>query len=80
MVKYFYMGDSERTFPSASVTVKKGETFDGPAGITAPGLSIVPEEKPAPAVEKKKEKSKEKPLEDNEIIASDTTVGDDING
>lgn len=66
MVKYRYIGDSERVFPSVPITVNKGDEFEAEAGLTAPGLEVVHHH------EKKKES---KPS-----ASSDLKVGDEING
>lgn len=58
MAKYQYNGDVERTFPALGVTVKKGDTFEGPEGLSAPGLSLVSSAKSAPAETASKEKAK----------------------
>ena len=50
MPKYEYKGDAERSFPALGITVKKGDTFDGPEGLTAPGLILASSAKTAPAV------------------------------
>lgn len=61
MARYTYSGDEDRTFPSLGITVKKGESFDGPDGLRARGLSLASSTpKTAPAVtEAPKEVSKE---------------------
>lgn len=61
MPRYEYTGDVERSFPTLGITVKKGESFDGPDGLTAPGLSLVSSAKSAPAVVATKEINKDKP-------------------
>jgi hypothetical protein len=50
MARYIYNGDEDRTFPSLGITVKKGESFDGPEGLRARGLSLDSNAKSAPAV------------------------------
>ena len=35
MARYIYNGEEDRTFPSLGITVKKGESFDGPEGLRA---------------------------------------------
>ena len=40
MARYTYNGDEDREFPSLGITVKKGESFDGPEGLRARGLSL----------------------------------------
>lgn len=57
MAKYQYNGEDERVFPALGITAKKGDTFEGPEGLNAPGLSLVSSAKSAPA-EAAKEKSK----------------------
>lgn len=54
MPKYQYKG-VPRTFPSLGITVKDGDTFEGPAGLRGQGISLVTsfEEKTAPAVKEK---------------------------
>lgn len=70
MVKYRYDGDMERVFPSVPIVVSKGDEFEGPAGLTARGLTIVTRE------DKKKEIKEVK--EDSKPSASpDITVGDE---
>ena len=58
MPKYVYNGDDERSFPTLGITVKKGDSFEGPEGLRAPGLTLE-SSKTAPAVEAHKEKTKE---------------------
>jgi hypothetical protein len=41
MVKYEYTGEEGREFPSVPITVKKGDTFEGPEGLVAYGLKVV---------------------------------------
>ena len=41
MPKYQYNGDSELEFPTLGITVKQGDQFDGPDGITADGVAVV---------------------------------------
>jgi hypothetical protein len=50
MARYIYNGDEDRVFPSLGITVKKGESFDGPEGLRARGLSLDSNAKSAPAV------------------------------
>jgi hypothetical protein len=50
MPRYEYNGEDERVFPTLGLTVNKGDSFDGPEGLTAAGLSIVSSAKTAPAV------------------------------
>jgi hypothetical protein len=70
MVRYKYEGHGERIFPSVPIVASYGDEFEGPSGLTAPGLKVIT----AIKEEKKKEKEAVKPSE------IDTTVGDDING
>lgn len=58
MPRYTYSGEDERSFPTLGITVKKGDSFEGPEGLRAPGLSLE-SSKAAPAVEAQKEKTKE---------------------
>jgi hypothetical protein len=48
--KYEYNGESELVFPTLGITVNKGDSFDGPEGLTAQGLSLASSAKTAPAV------------------------------
>lgn len=41
MPKYQYDGDQVLEFPTLGITVKNGDQFDGPDGITAEGVSVV---------------------------------------
>lgn len=50
MVTYEYTGESERVFPTVSITVNKGDQFDAPAGLVFADLKVVSEKKSAPAV------------------------------
>ena len=50
MARYTYNGEEDRVFPSLGITVKKGESFDGPEGLRARGLSLDSNAKSAPAV------------------------------
>jgi len=78
MPRYEYNGEVERTFPSLKITVKKGDSFDGPAGLRAPGLSLASTAKTAPAVptapkEEPKVEVKEETIKPS--ASSDTTAG-----
>ena len=82
MARYIYNGDEDRTFPSLGITVKKGDSFDGPEGLRARGLSLASSApKTAPAVaEAPKEAVKEQPkqeikLENKPSASSDITAG-----
>jgi hypothetical protein len=81
MARYTYNGDEDRTFPSLGITVKKGESFDGPEGLRARGLSLDSNAKSAPAVstapkETVKEKAKEEiKSEDKPSASPDITAG-----
>jgi hypothetical protein len=77
MARYIYNGDEDRTFPSLGITVKKGESFDGPEGLRARGLSLDSNAKSAPAVPTApKEAVKEINKTENKQSASpDTTAG-----
>jgi hypothetical protein len=41
MATYEYNGDSVLEFPTLGLVVKSGDQFEGPEGITAPGVSVV---------------------------------------
>lgn len=41
MATYEYNGDADLEFPTLGITVKKGDQFEGPDGITASGVSVV---------------------------------------
>lgn len=76
MARYTYNGDEDRTFPSLGITVKKGESFDGPEGLRARGLSLDSNAKSAPAVPtapkeatKETNKSETKPSASSDITA-----------
>jgi hypothetical protein len=78
MPRYEYKGEGERTFPSLGITVKKGDSFDGPDGLNAPGLSLASTAKTAPAVptapkEEPKAETKEESIKPS--APSDTTAG-----
>jgi len=81
MARYTYNGEGERTFPSLGITVKKGESFDGPDGLRARGLSLASSApKTAPAVptapkEAVKEITKEVKSEDKPSASPDITAG-----
>jgi|NOAtaT_7_FD_contig_31_7718033_length_422_multi_2_in_0_out_0_2 hypothetical protein len=77
MARYIYNGDEDRVFPSLGITVKKGESFDGPEGLRARGLSLDSNAKSAPAVptapkEAVKETNK---TENKQSASSDITAG-----
>jgi hypothetical protein len=77
MARYIYNGEEDRTFPSLGITVKKGESFDGPEGLRARGLSLDSNAKSAPAVPTApKEAVKETNKTENKQSASpDITAG-----
>jgi hypothetical protein len=77
MARYIYNGDEDRVFPSLGITVKKGESFDGPEGLRARGLSLDSNAKSAPAVTTApKEAVKEVNKTENKQSASpDITAG-----
>jgi hypothetical protein len=77
MARYIYNGDEDRVFPSLGITVKKGESFDGPEGLRARGLSLDSNAKSAPAVPTApKEAVKETNKTENKQSASpDITAG-----
>jgi hypothetical protein len=72
--KYQYNGDVERFFPTLGKIVKKGDVFDAPDGLVAPGLSLAEPAKTAPAASapKEKEKTKEEP---KPSASSDSNAG-----
>ena len=77
MARYIYNGEEDRVFPSLGITVKKGESFDGPEGLRARGLSLDSNAKSAPAVptapkETVKEVNKS---QNNQSASSDITAG-----
>jgi hypothetical protein len=77
MARYIYNGDEDRVFPSLGITVKKGESFDGPEGLRARGLSLDSNAKSAPAVPTApKEAVKEiNKTENKQSASSDITAG-----
>ena len=78
MARYIYNGEEDRAFPSLGITVKKGESFDGPEGLRARGLSLDSNAKSAPAVPTApKEAIKEinKSEEHKQSASSDITAG-----
>ena len=77
MARYIYNGDEDRVFPSLGITVKKGESFDGPEGLRARGLSLDSNAKSAPAVPTApKETVKEiNKTENKQSASSDITAG-----
>lgn len=50
MARYVYNGEIDHVFPTLGLTVKQGDSFDGPDGLVAQGLSYVSSGKTAPAV------------------------------
>jgi hypothetical protein len=48
--RYEYNGEVELVFPTLGITANKGDSFDGPEGLTAQGLSLASSAKTAPAV------------------------------
>lgn len=72
MVKYRYDGEAERVFPSVPITVKKGDEFEAPAGLSAKGLKVITEEKKKEIKEIKEIKQDSKPS-----ASPDITVGDE---
>jgi hypothetical protein len=69
MARYTYNGEVDMVFPTLGLVAKQGDSFDGPDGLTAPGLSSA---KTAPAVPTapiaKEETNKQS-------ASSDTTAG-----
>ena len=82
MARYTYNGEEDRTFPSLGITVKKGESFDGPEGLRARGLSLASSTpKTAPAVSEAPKEAPKEPAK-QEIkeqikpsVPSDITAG-----
>lgn len=72
MPKYQYNGEVERSFPTLGITVNKGDVFEAPDGLSAPGLSLADPAKTAPAAPAPKEKPKE---ENKPSASSDTNAG-----
>lgn len=70
MAKYLYTGDDERSFPTLGITVKKGDTFEGPEGLIAPGLTLESSAKSAPAATATKEN-----IISKSSASSDTNAG-----
>lgn len=54
MATYEYKGDAVLEFPTLGLIVKSGDTFEGPDGITALGVSVVSAKagKPVPVAPK----------------------------
>ena len=73
MARYTYNGEVEMVFPTLGLVAKQGDSFDGPDGLTAPGLSLS-SAKTAPAVPTA---PKETVKEDTnkQSASSDTTAG-----
>lgn len=61
MARYTYNGEVDMVFPTLGLVAKQGDSFDGPDGLTAPGLSLS-SAKTAPAV----------PTAPKEIVKEDT--------
>ena len=82
MARYTYNGDEDRAFPSLGITVKKGDSFDGPEGLRARGLSLASSTpKTAPAVSEAPKEAPKEPAK-QEIkeqikpsVPSDITAG-----
>jgi len=49
MAKYKYDGESELYFSGLGLTVQPGDTFEGPDGLSAFGLTVVTTSKTTPA-------------------------------
>ncbi len=73
MARYTYNGEVDLVFPTLGLVAKQGDSFDGPDGLTAPGLSLS-SAKTAPAVPTA---PKETVKEDTnkQSASSDTTAG-----
>jgi hypothetical protein len=75
--KYEYNGDSELVFPTLGITANKGDSFDGPEGLTAQGLSLSSSARTAPAVSANKSETPFKPNAkdgDKDGFVQDNTV------
>lgn len=77
-MKYRYIGETAKVFPSIGVTVEPGDEFDAPAGFVAIDVVSV-EAKPSFSGKHKKheevkEEAKEESIEPS--AASDTTLGE----
>lgn len=76
MVKYEYTGEMEMVFPTVPITVKKGDQFEAPAGLTAVGLKVVGQKESAPAVsEAPKAKEATKTAATQQSASTDTSAG-----
>ena len=76
-MKYKYIGETEKVFPSIRVTVKPGDEFDAPAGFVA--TNVVPVETKQHFSSKPKAKHEEVKEEEQTTepsAASDTTLGE----
>lgn len=78
MPRYEYKGAGERVFPTLGITVKSGDSFEGPEGLKAPGLSLASSAKTAPAVATAPKETPKEPVKEETIkpsASSDTTAG-----
>lgn len=80
-MKYKYIGETEKVFPSIGVTVKPGDEFDAPAGfvsIDVQAVNVKPVEAKPNFSSKPKAKQEEvkKEEETDPSAASDTTLGE----
>ena len=77
-MKYKYIGETEKVFPSIGVTVKPGDEFDAPAGFVAVNVTLA-ETKPSFSSKPKKHEEVKEAKEEESIepsAASDTTLGE----
>lgn len=49
MATYIYKGEEVLVFPTLSVTVKNGDTFEGPDGLEYDGLEVIDGKKSKPS-------------------------------
>ena len=76
-MKYKYIGETEKVFPSIRVTVKPGDEFDAPAGFVSVDVITV-EAKPnfSSKPKAKHEEIKKEEETTDPSAASDTTLGE----
>ena len=76
MARYTYNGEVDMVFPTLGLVAKQGDSFDGPDGLTAPGLSLS-SAKTAPAASAQKSETPFKPNAkdgDKDGLVQDNTV------
>lgn len=75
-MKYKYIGETAKVFPSIGVTVEPGDEFDAPAGFVSVDV-ISSETKPNfSSKPKAKQEEVKKEEESDPSAASDTTLGE----